>query len=377
MPAERLSLDFVLTRGAFELQIERELDLSGITAVYGPSGSGKTTLLRVLAGLERPDRGQVSFGGERWFDAAALIDRPAHRRPVGMVFQEARLFSHLDVAGNLRFAVKRRRRSETAAVDWDDVVSVFDLQRLLPRTIDGLSGGERQRVAIARTLLTGPRLLLLDEPLSALDVSRKHEILPYLESLPRRFDLPILYVTHSIDEVARLADRTLALAAGRVRGFGPTEQVLGDPAVQSLTGRFEAGVLLHGLIEKHDDAYDLTRVLVAGQTLVLPRVARAEAGQSIRLRVRARDVALALRRPESISIRNVLRARVEAVEIESSGPYCEVGLSLVRQGVDESTAPSWRLGARLTRAAVDALELRPGLELFALVKSVSFDGADD
>ena len=362
MRAEMLSIDARLSFGEFGLEVVRELPLEGITAIFGPNGSGKSTLLRVLAGFERAD-GRVALGAERWLDSAARLHVPPHRRPVGYMFQDLRLFEHLDVAGNLRFAA---RRQPQRGFGLDDVVAALDLRGLLERRIGALSGGERQRVALGRTLLTHPKLLLLDEPLSALDVNRKEEILPYLEQLPARFELPTLYVTHSIDEVARLADRVLLLAGGRVRAFGPTAQVAQRLDVEPWTSRFEAGVVVEARVTAHDAHYGLTSLDLAGHRLDVPVATRVAVGSTVRLRIRARDVALATRRPEAVSIRNVLAGTVDEIVEGSGSPYAETFIAL----------GNTRLRARITRAAVDDLGLVPGLPVFALIKSVSFDRGD-
>ncbi|MDZ7642957.1 MAG: ATP-binding cassette domain-containing protein [Woeseiaceae bacterium] len=210
--------------------MQADVELDGVTGLFGASGSGKSTLLRLIAGLERADDGHVRFAGKPWQDAGTFV--PPHRRPVGYVFQDARLFRHLDVAGNLRFAA-RRRSDDGAGPQFDEVVAACDLDPLLDRDVRALSGGEQQRVALARTLLCGPRLLLFDEPLAALDAARKHDILPYIESLQARFGIPAIYVSHSMDEIVRLADRVIVLADGRVQARGPTVPVLDGLALPS------------------------------------------------------------------------------------------------------------------------------------------------
>jgi len=259
MSAESLSIRVQLAFPGFELDVDERLSLDGVTAVFGPSGSGKSTLLRAVAGFETPRAGRIAAADQLWFDSRSGTDLPPHRRPVGFLFQDARLFAHLDVAGNLAFADKRSRRGQRA-FDLDEVVAAFDLEPLLKRPAAALSGGEKQRVALARTLLARPKLLLLDEPLSALDRERKAEILPYLEQIPKRFSVPALYVSHAIDEVTRVADDVLVLAAGRVRAYGPAEPIVERLDLEPLTGRFEAGVLLHGRVAAHDSRLALTHV---------------------------------------------------------------------------------------------------------------------
>jgi len=351
----------VVYRG-FDLEIDDAIELEGVTAIFGASGSGKSTLLRAIAGFERPVSGRIAFGEDVWFDAAERIDVAPHRRPVGMLFQDARLFDHLDVAGNLAFGERRRGR-EGGRFSRDDVVVALDLDGLLGRRIESLSGGERQRVALARTLLSSPDLLLLDEPLSGLDRERKAEILPYLEDVTRRFRIPTLFVSHDIDEVARLADRVWVFAAGRLQTSGPTAAIVERLDLQPLTGRFEAGVLVEGRVARHDPRLHLTFVDLHGDEFTMPLMDRLAPGDPVRFRIRARDVAVATQRPEGLSIRNVLPGRIaDLVHVPESGSV-EAFIQLRED----------RIRARLTLAAVEELGLEVGSSVFALVKSVSFE----
>jgi len=356
-----LSLAVARRFGAFALDVAHEFALDEVTALFGPSGAGKSLLLRIVAGLDATAEGRVSFGGETWQDSKTGGFVPAHRRGVGYVFQDARLFSHLGVAGNLRYA-ERRSRGEGGHVQFDDVVEALDLGPLLARDVDSLSGGERQRVAVGRTLLSRPRLLLMDEPLAALDLRRKAEALPYLERLPSAFGVPIIYVTHAVEEVVQLARRIVLLSEGRVVASGPVAEILERIDLQSLTGRFEAGVLLNARVVGHDPGFALTTMEVAGQHIVLPLL-DLPLGDEARLRVRARDVALATRRPEAISIRNVLQGRVGEIASEAGRAFAEVLIDL----------DGAHLRARVTRQSVAELGLTPGAPVFALVKSISFD----
>jgi len=348
---------------SFALDLTQRFDLDGITALFGPSGSGKSTLLRAISGLERGAEGRVAFAGETWLDSATGRFVPAHRRGVGYVFQDARLFPHLSVAGNLRYASRRATAaSASAGADFDSVVATLDLAPLLDRRPDNLSGGERQRVAIGRTLLSRPRLLLMDEPLASLDLPRKAEILAYVERLPAAFGVPVIYVTHAIDEVARLARRMVVLAEGRAVAAGPVSELLERLDLQPATGRFEAGVVLRARVVAHDRAWHLTRLEHHGQTIEMPQV-DLPLGSEVPLRVRARDVALATERPWGLSIRNVLAGRVVEIRAEPDTAFAE---TLVDIG-------GGRLRARITRASVAALDLAPGRPVFALVKSIAFD----
>lgn len=346
----------------FELDLAGEIPLEGVTAILGASGSGKSTLLRAIAGFETSLAGRVVFGEELWFDSEAGVCLPAYQRPIGMLFQDARLFAHLDVSGNLDFA-ERRRSEAPRKLNRGDVVEALELGPLLRRQVDSLSGGETQRVAMARTLLSNPRLLLLDEPLSGLDWNRKAEILPYLEEVTRRFRIPTLFVSHDIDDVARLADSVWVIAEGRLQTTGPIAAIVERLDLQPLTGRFETGAVVEGRVASHDPRLHLTFVDLHGDTLTMPLVERLEPGDPVRLRIRARDVALAIERPVGLSIRNILPGTiVDLVREEGTGSVD--ALIELRQD---------RIRARLTWAAVEDLGLEVGTSVFALVKSVSFE----
>lgn len=345
----------------FDLDFSCDFHLTGVTALFGPSGAGKSTVLRILAGLEAGARGRIRYADETWLDSDRKLVVPAHRRAVGYVFQDARLFSHLDVHGNLRFADRRATRSGNGA-GFESVVEALDLGPLLARSTGSLSGGERQRVAIGRALLSRPRLLLLDEPLAAMDAARKGEILPYIEALPTEFDIPAIYVSHSVDEVARLADRIVVLATGRVAACGNAVEVLERPDLQHLTGHFEAGAVIDARVVAHDRNFCLTSVEFCGQLILMPLI-DLPLGEVIRLRIRARDVTLAARRPEAVSTRNVIACNITEIVEEPRTAFAEAFVD----------AGGGLLRARLTRKAVADLGLRQGDRVFALVKSVSFD----
>lgn len=358
--ADRLVFDLRVRLGDFGLEAAGEIDTGRVTAVFGPSGSGKSTLLRALAGLERRATGRLSMGREVWLDSARGLDVPAHRRPVGYMFQEARLFPHLSGLGNLRYAEKRARR-ERQAVTFDEVVDALDLEPLLPRRMSSLSGGERQRLALGRTLLAQPRLLLLDEPLSALDASRKMEILPYLEALHPRFGIPMLYVSHSVDEVALLADRILVLAGGRVTAKGRTAEILERLDLGPLADRRGTVSVVAARVTRHDSEYHLTWLDLAGQALVVPKREHFDEGEEACVVIRARDISLATRRPEGVSIQNVLSGRVCEVREDGGSAFADVLVDL---------GPH-RVVARITRLSLRDLGLAEGSPVFALLKSVS------
>jgi molybdate transport system ATP-binding protein len=359
-----LQVDLRARVGAFELSVREAIETEGCTGVFGRSGSGKTTLLRTLAGFQAA-QGSIRLGEDLWFDSAERVNRPPHLRQAGYVFQRGALFVHLDVRANLEYPLRRLKanRGSTGKTVFDRVVEALDLGPLLARRTDGLSGGETQRVALGRALLSDPALLLLDEPLSALDLGRKVDILPFLVRIKSEFRVPMLYVSHSVDELVRVADRLLVLEGGRVLAHGETGAVLERLDVQSVTGRFEGGSVVTVQVERHDPARFLTLMAIAGTGISMPMLDRLEPGTSVRLRIRSRDVAIATEKPRGISIRNVVPAQVLEVGVEADSPYAEVLLK----------AGDQHLRARITRDAVADLQLAPGVNVFALIKSVAFD----
>lgn len=348
----RLVVDIALDRGGFRLAVEESFDLAGITAIFGASGSGKTSLLRVIAGLEPTARGQIRFGDTEWQNAKRRL--PTEARGVGFVFQDGRLFAHLDVRGNLRFALRPGRKGP---IGYDAAVDALGLEDLLPRDPASLSGGERQRVAIGRALLANPALLLMDEPLSSLDLARKRELLPLIRSLPARFGLPILYVTHSIDEIVYLADSVVLLAGGRNLARGSAREILERSDIAQLAGVEEPGVILEGRMLRQTAGLTIARI--GAHEIRLPHT-EVEPGAAIRLRVQPRDVILALEPPRAISIRNCLPATVRAVEQSADGQ------ALVRLEIAGQA-----LAARVTAEAAAELGLVEGKPVFALIKSVA------
>lgn len=343
--------------GKFELDAGFASD-TGVTALFGRSGSGKTTLINAIAGLVRPDRGAIEVNGECLFDSARGIDVPVERRRVGYVFQEGRLFPHLTVRGNLNYGYGLARPS-ARYIAFNQAVDLLGLGHLLERRPGHLSGGEKQRVAIGRALLASPRVLLMDEPLASLDHLRKEEILQYIERLHDEIKVPIVYVTHAVEEIVRLAESVVLMAGGRVIATGKASEVMGRPALRAHTGIFEGGTVIDAKVVGHDLEYDLTALEFAGGRLIVPEV-DALVGESIRMRIRARDVSLALTRPADISVLNVLQGRVVEVSAEdgpSAGVSIEVGSVI--------------LLARITRHSVDRLKVRPGLVVYALIKAIS------
>ena len=349
----RLRMD----RGAFCLDVDLDLPLRGISALFGHSGSGKTTVLRAIAGLERAPGGVVALGDEVWQDDARGVFVPVHQRAIGYVFQEASLFPHLSVRANLEFGRKRVPVHERRFA-LEPVTALLGIAGLLERRPDGLSGGERQRVAIARALLASPRLLLMDEPLAALDLRRKQEILPYLERMHAELAIPIVYVSHAPDEVARLADHLVLLDAGKAVASGPLTETL---ARVDLPPSFadDAGVVLDTILAGHEEDA-LSRLEFAGGALFVGR--RREAiGTHLRCRIHARDVSLALDRPQGTSIVNRLPAVVTAVAATDTP-----GHVLVQLRMGESP-----LLARITERSRRELGIAPGLRLWVQIKGVA------
>lgn len=345
-------------RGDFSLYVSFETG-TGVTALFGRSGAGKTTVVTMVAGLARPREGRIALNGRTLFDSTARINLPPWKRRVGMVFQEARLFPHLSVRSNLLYGRWAGRRQTTT--DFDSVVALLGLEGFLARRPESLSGGEAQRVAIGRALMAGPDILLMDEPLSQLDGARRSEILPFLERLTHEGGVPILYVSHQVDEVARLANSIVVLAEGRVMASGPIEEVFGKFDLGPATGALEAGAILSATVLRHEPEFSLTWLSCGGATLVVPALSR-DVGAVTRIRVRARDVTLALVEPTDISTRNVIPAEVVEVKFED-GAYAEILL----------VASGQYLRSRITRKSAVELGLQPGRKTFALIKSIAVE----
>ncbi len=342
----------------FTLDVDLALPDLGVTALFGPSGCGKTTCLRAVAGLERAPGGYVNVHGEAWQDEAQDLFLPTHQRPLGYVFQEASLFEHLSVRGNVEYGMRRVPQA-LRRTGLEQAVSLLGIGPLMDRQPGKLSGGERQRVAIARALATSPRLLLLDEPLAALDAQRKSEVLPYLERLRDELQIPMLYVTHAPDEVARLADTLVLLAQGRVMASGPAPEVFARADARGMLGD-DAGALLEGSIEETDERWHLTRAAFAGGSLWIKN-SGLPPGRKVRLRVLARDVSIAAQAPQATSIQNILPCVVEAIAADSHPSQV-----LVRLACGGSF-----LLARITARSADGLALAPGMAVWAQVKSVA------
>ncbi|EED36702.1 molybdate ABC transporter, ATP-binding protein [Luminiphilus syltensis NOR5-1B] len=358
-----LEVDIRVSRGDFSLSVKSELEGSGILGVYGPSGSGKTSLLRSIAGLEKNVSGSIIFAGEHWLDTQAGVFVPAHRRAVGFVFQDARLFPFTDVAGNLDFADSRSRDAHSS-ITRERVIEALDLSPLLHRGVAGLSGGERQRVAMGRVLLSRPAVLLMDEPLSALDQQRKTQLLPYISRLAGEFGLPVVYVSHQLDELAAIANTLLVLDAGDVIAQDSISTVLQRLDI-SVFDRHNAAVsVFDGEVLVQNHRLKTTMLGMGEQRLTVPQV-QAEVGARLRLQFAAKDIALAMAMPESISIRNRFPGHVMEVQEDSESAYADV-LVDIGAGV---------LRARITREALQSLGIEPQCSIIALVKSVSIEEA--
>lgn len=353
-----LQIRLHLPRKDFALQVDLQLPAHGITVLYGASGSGKTTVLRCVAGLERAQSARVQVGPDVWQDDDSGVFLPPWQRDLGYVFQEASLFEHLDVRRNLSFGLKRAGKpgGERALAE---AVELLGIGHLLQRRPANLSGGERQRVAIARALATQPRLLLLDEPLAALDTPRRQEILPWLERIRDEWRIPALYVTHAADELTRLADHLVVLDQGKVRAAGPVEEVLAQVNTPVVVGE-DAGVLLTGHVAERDARWQLARVHFAGGDLWV-RDSGLALNRPVRLRLLARDISLTLAEPQGTSIQNHFAGRVEAIADDAHPSQ-----ALVQVRCGEALIVS-----RITRRSLHALGIAEGSAVWVQVKSVA------
>lgn len=354
----RLTARFDLARANFRLRVDLDVPAVGVTAVFGPSGSGKTTLLRCLSGLERPPGGFMRLGDEVWQDESQGLYAPISRRSVGYVFQEPRLFPHLSVRSNLRYGLERTppadRKLTLARVA--EILGVAELLDRRPRT---LSGGEKQRVAIGRALLTSPRLLLLDEPLTGLDPRRRREALAFITRVRQELDVPIVYVSHAVGEIVQLADRVVLIRDGRVAGVGDPNQVFSSPGFSEMSEPHQIGAVVETRVAGHEPEYDLTRLALNDQTLYVPRQTLA-IGTPLRVHVHSRDVAVGLGPPvTAMSVLNVLEAVVIEIR-EISHASVDVVLDVGQVVI-----------ARITRKSLAALNLRPGQRVWAYIKAVA------
>ncbi|MBM1171769.1 molybdenum ABC transporter ATP-binding protein [Microvirga arabica] len=354
-----LDVDIRHQQGAFALHARFQSD-GKLTALFGPSGSGKTTIVNAVSGLVQPDHARIAVQGRVLVDTKKSIDVPKHRRRIGYVFQEGRLFPHLSVRHNLLFGRWFTQRNERKA-GFDHVVELLGIGHLLDRRPSTLSGGEKQRVAIGRALLADPQLLLMDEPLASLDDARKSEIYPYIERLRDQGGVPIVLVSHSVAEIARLATSVVVLSEGRVVASGPAAEVLRHTNFFEQGGLTEAGALIEARVLRHDERYELTELQARAGTLSVPRLPHP-VGTSLRVRLRARDIILSLRAPEGLSALNVLPGFISSID--------EAGRASVDVQLDCGGDP---VVARVTRRSVEELGLKSGLAVHAIIKSIAFD----
>ena len=355
-----LEVKLFLSRRDFKLEVDLVLPAEGITVLFGPSGSGKTTLLRCVAGLEQAE-GRVQVHHVTWLDSDHNLMVPTWKRDLGYVFQEASLFEHMNVRANLRYGIARTRQAGaeqalTAAVD------LLGIAHLLDRSVQSLSGGERQRIAIARALATQPRILLLDEPLASLDAARRKDVIPWLERLHHELKIPLLYVTHSMEELTRLADHVVCLESGKVKVHGPMGDVLSNPEFAASVG-MEAGAILHGVVDEKDDRFHLSGIDINGARLWLPQV-DLSIGSHVRVHVHASDVSLTKTEPHESTIQNKLSVIIESVHDDVHPARCLVRVRHLQQ----------HLLVRVTRKALATLEIGVGSSVWAQIKSVALAG---
>jgi len=354
-----IEVDIEQQLGTFHLSVAFRAE-APIVGLFGRSGAGKTSVINAIAGITTPHRGSISIDGKSLFDAARRIDLPPEVRRVGYVFQDALLFPHLDVKANLLYGQRLRAATEHF-IDQEKVIDLLGIGSLLSRRPFALSGGEKQRVAIGRALLAQPRIMLLDEPLASLDASRKTEILAYIERLRDELRIPIVYVSHSVPEIARLADTVVLLSDGKCVAVGEPRQVMQRAELRSAADRDEMGSLIETRVVKHDINEKLTTLAFDGGKLLVPLLAE-RLGERVRARIQARDVSVALRRPTEISILNILSGRVTAIG-SGGDSTVDVELSVGAAG----------LIARITRRSQRELHLHVGQDVFALIKAVSFN----
>ena len=350
---ELLKAAFKVDYPGFKLDIDLQLPASGITVVFGPSGSGKTTLLRCLAGLEKS--GKMELAGQVLQDENISI--PVNLRAIGMVFQESRLFPHLKVRENLLYGYKRTPLN-SRRLHLEDIGRVLSLEKLQERSIDKLSGGEKQRVALGRALLTSPKLLLMDEPLAALDAQRKTEIIPFIRKVEKELSIPIIYVTHSMSEVLQLVDTMVILKDGKVVKYGPVGKVFSDIQLRESIGDEHSGAVLDTKVLEHDTDYGITRLDFMGQELSVP-IQDISPGQVLRVHIHSKDVSLATQPPEGLtSVLNILKTKVRKIG-ENVGYSVDIELDAGRP-----------LLATITRKSLSNLNLRPGQSVYAYIKAI-------
>ncbi|WJG28718.1 molybdenum ABC transporter ATP-binding protein ModC [Vibrio furnissii] len=360
-----LQVQFTKTLGETQFDVQLALPSKGISAIFGRSGAGKTSLINVISGLIAPDSGEIAIQDRVLFSTKQRINLPIEHRRIGYVFQEARLFPHYTVRGNLNYGVRRKDAAYFASV-----VSLLALEPLLERYPNALSGGEKQRVAIGRALLSQPDLLLMDEPLASLDMPRKREVMPFLEQLAQQVEIPIVYVTHSMNEILRLADHLVVIDQGSVVASGPIEQVWSSKSMRPWQSFSDQSTLFSGTIAQHHDQFGLTQVLLAPNVGLWVQQVDGELNAPIRLQIRANDVSVTLEKPGKTSIRNILSARIAEIEHHQQGEHKKsIALKL-------ALAPDIFLWATITEWALQDLALQPGMEVYAQIKGVSVSQRD-
>ncbi len=374
---ENIIAQFQLNYSAFQLDVDLRLPNSGVTVLFGESGSGKTTLLRCIAGLQHAENGYLEINGKVWQDSAKNLFLPTHKRNLGYVFQEANLFAHLTVLGNLEYGLKRIAQNSKSE-HFKQVIELLGIEHLMKRMPERLSGGEKQRVAIARALVLNPEILLMDEPLAALDAKRKQEILPFLTRLHNELKIPVLYVTHSQQEVAQLADYLVLLEKGKVQAAGLLAETLSRLDLPQAQEREAASVWQVTVVE-HEADYHLTRVAFAGGELSLPAI-NAALGTSLRLQIHARDVSITLEKSNATSILNILSAVITAIADDANGQIL-VQLRLTKNNVmsvmtasplkDWQSCGETKLLAHITRKSAHLLNLQVGMAVYVQIKGTS------
>ncbi|MEZ8702901.1 molybdenum ABC transporter ATP-binding protein ModC [Vibrio cyclitrophicus] len=360
-----LVLQYQQQLGETFFDIDLELPSSGITAIFGRSGAGKTSLINAISGLKQPDKGLISVSGTTLFDSKNGVNLPTHQRNVGYVFQESRLFPHMKVTANLKYGMKRSDQAH-----FDQIVSLLSLGLLLDRYPARLSGGEKQRVAIGRALLSKPSILLMDEPLASLDLPRKREVMPFLENLSETVQIPIIYVTHSLNEILRLANHLVIIEQGKVISSGVTEEVWASRAMQPWQSFSEQSSLFEATLAEHNDDYALSRLMLGKSTSLWVQKVSSEIGASVRLQVRANDVSIALEQPQRTSIRNILPMTIRSVETHQQGSNKQ------SVAVELELEPGCYLWATITLWALDELNLEIGQQVYAQIKGVSVTQRD-
>jgi|TARA_Y100000588_G_scaffold304879_1_gene327984 molybdate transport system ATP-binding protein len=357
-----LSVNIQNSLGEFSLNADFYCD-KGVTALFGKSGAGKTSIVQLIAGLIQPDNGKIIIDDEIVFDKEKRINLPAEDRRVGYVFQESRLFPHMIVRKNLNFGMRRRKRAGFNTLPFDDVVDILGISNLLERGTYSLSGGERQRIALGRALLSGPRLLLMDEPLAALDIERRWEIIPFIERIHRQFDIPVIYVSHSVDEILQLADNMVLLNEGQVIAAGSIESVMNRPDLASISGMGDPSSVIQAHIKKLDTANGLAILAFDSGEFCVP-ARNLEVNARVRVRIRARDVSIALKKPEGISVLNIFPGTVQHI---TNKDEIQVDLS-----VQVGNEVIW---AQITHKSLHDLQIKPGSDVFVMVKAMAIDQA--